>query len=54
LGSARDIAGSKLITLKGVGHAVQNVAPDAVIEAIVDVAERADARVAQEAHQAAH
>jgi pimeloyl-ACP methyl ester carboxylesterase len=54
LGSARDIAGSKLITLKGVGHAVQNVAPDAVIEAIVDVAERADARVAQAAHQEAH
>lgn len=39
-GSARDVAGAKLVTLPGVGHAVQNVAPDAVVEAIVDVAER--------------
>lgn len=46
LGSARDIAGSKLITLQGVGHAVQNVAPEAVIEAIAGVAERAEARSA--------
>ncbi|MDB5641704.1 MAG: xylF 2, partial [Hyphomicrobiales bacterium] len=46
LGSARDIAGSKLITLQNVGHAVQNVAPDKVIAAIVEVAQRADARVA--------
>ena len=47
LGSARDIAGSKLITLQGVGHAVQNVAPDAVINAIVGVAQRAEAHTAQ-------
>jgi pimeloyl-ACP methyl ester carboxylesterase len=47
LGSARDIAGSKLITLQGVGHAVQNVAPQAVIDAIVGVADRVDALTAQ-------
>ena len=47
LGSARDIAGARLITLPGLGHAVQNVAPQAVIDAIVDVAQRAGARQAQ-------
>jgi pimeloyl-ACP methyl ester carboxylesterase len=46
LGSARDISGSRLITLQGVGHAVQNVAPGAVIEAIAGVAARAEARSA--------
>ncbi len=40
LGSARDIAKARLITLPGVGHAVQNVMPQAVIDAIVDVADR--------------
>ncbi|MDB5652051.1 MAG: hypothetical protein JWL62_3571 [Hyphomicrobiales bacterium] len=39
-GSARDIPGARLVTLPGVGHAVQNVAPDKVVDAIVDVAER--------------
>ncbi|MDB5643678.1 MAG: xylF 2 [Hyphomicrobiales bacterium] len=47
LGSARDIAGSKLVTLQGVGHAVQNVRPQAVIDAIQDVAERAGVVSAQ-------
>jgi pimeloyl-ACP methyl ester carboxylesterase len=46
LGSARDIAGSRLITLQGVGHAVQNVAPEAVVEAIAGVAARAEAQSA--------
>ncbi|MDB5593419.1 MAG: hypothetical protein JWM36_380 [Hyphomicrobiales bacterium] len=39
-GSARDIPGARLVTLPGVGHAVQNVAPDRVVDAVVDVAER--------------
>ena len=47
LGSARDIAGARLITLPGIGHAVQNVSAQAVIDAIVDVAQRAEARGAQ-------
>lgn len=42
LGSARDIPGATLVTLPGVGHAVQNVAPDKVARIILDVAERAD------------
>jgi pimeloyl-ACP methyl ester carboxylesterase len=44
LGSAHDIAGSRLMTLPGIGHAVQNVAPQPVIDAIIDVAQRAEAR----------
>ncbi|MBX9740859.1 MAG: alpha/beta hydrolase [Beijerinckiaceae bacterium] len=41
-GSARDIAGAHLVTLPGVGHAVHNVAPDRVVDAVTDVAMRAD------------
>ena len=43
-GCARDIAGSVLTTLKGVGHSPHYSAPDAVIAAILDVAARAEAR----------
>lgn len=44
LGSARDIPHARLVTLPGVGHAVQNVAPDAVVAAVMDVAERSRER----------
>ena len=41
-GCARDISGAVLTTLKGVGHTPHYSAPDAVIAAVVDVAERAE------------
>ena len=46
VGSARDIEGAKLVTLPGVGHAVHNVRPEAVVDAIEDVAARAAPRLA--------
>ncbi len=47
LGSAHEVKDAHLVTLQGVGHAVQNIAPTEVIDAIIDVAARADARAAQ-------
>lgn len=37
----REVKGARLIELKGIGHMVQNVAPDVVIEAIASVMPRA-------------
>jgi pimeloyl-ACP methyl ester carboxylesterase len=42
-GCARDIAGAVLTTLEGVGHSPHYSDPDAVIAAILDVVERAEA-----------
>jgi pimeloyl-ACP methyl ester carboxylesterase len=41
LGSARDIVDAQLMILPGIGHAVQNVVPEKIVEALLDVARRA-------------
>jgi pimeloyl-ACP methyl ester carboxylesterase len=47
-GSTRDIPGARLTILPGVGHSAHHVAPDRVVEIVLEAARRADEREYEE------
>ena len=46
-GSARDIPGARLTTLEGVGHSPHHVAPERVVEIVLDAERKAEERAAE-------
>ena len=48
-GCARDIPGARLTTLEGVGHSPHHVAPERIVEIILEAERRAQAREAETA-----